>query len=298
MASPSTPSTPKATPPAPFADASRTPGKWRHPQLNEIVRRQNAGTFGDRNLRRLLWNGAALLGTGLFGNTFKAYSLRLQNFSQFSTYPDLSLIALQLIFLFNILVALYPLFRPKDNLSDIPLTPTQRALLGLDPSATTSLTPGSTYVTPPKYRLSGSGSRAGSPASRAASPLSASASASGHRLSSGPTFSPSTSPLFHKAVSNGGRDTGRRPSFGSSSPLGRSSPFKESTFRESSFRESGFGSSFRESNFGSTFRESSFGSSMGPATPSPVGGKRVNLGLSNKWLYERSRRLSASNGSL
>jgi nucleoporin POM34 len=35
-----------------------------------------------------------------------------------------------------------------------------------------------------------------------------------------------------------------------------------------------------------------------PSTPSPVTGKKGTLGLSNKWLYERSRRLSASNGSL
>jgi nucleoporin POM34 len=177
-------------------------------------------------------------------------------------------------------VALYPLIRPKDNLSDIPLTPTQRVLLGLDPSATLPPTPGSTYITPPKYRLSGS--RAASPASRSASPLSASANASGRRVSSGASFSPSTSPLFQKAVSNGGRDSGRRPSFGSPSPLGRSSPF----------RESGFGSSI---GLGSSM---GFGSSMGPATPSPVGGKRMSTALSNKWLYERSRRLSASNGSL
>ncbi|KAE8167754.1 nuclear pore complex component-domain-containing protein [Aspergillus tamarii] len=274
MASLSAPSTPRATSsPAPTSDESRTPGKWRHPQLNEIVRRQNAGTFGDSNIKRVLWNGAALLATWIFGNTFKSYSLRLEKSSQYSTYPDLSLLVLQVIFILNILVALYPLIRPKDNLSDIPLTPTQRALLGLDPSATAPPTPGSTYITPPKYRLSGS--RAASPASRSASPLSTSASASGRRVSSGALFSPSPSPLVHKAVSNGGRENGRRPSFGSPSPLGRSSPFRESSFRESSF-----------------------GSSMGPPTPSPVGGKRVNLGLSNKWLYERSRRLSASNGSL
>ncbi|KAE8352755.1 nuclear pore complex component-domain-containing protein [Aspergillus coremiiformis] len=269
MASLSAPSTPRAAPsPAPTSDESRTPGKWRHPQLNEIVRRQNAGTFGEHNIRRLLWNGAALIATWIFGNSFKSYFHRLQKASRYSTYPDLSLCVLQIVFVLNILVALYPLFRPKDNLSDISLTPTQRALLGLDPSATPPPTPGSAYITPPKYRLSGS--RAASPASRSGSPLSTSASASGRRVSSSALFSPSTSPLLHKAVSNGGRDNGRRPSFSSPSPLGRSSPF----------------------------RESSLGSSVGPATPSPVGGKRVSLGLSNKWLYERSRRLSASNGSL
>lgn len=191
-------------------------------------------------------------------------SLRLQKSSKVATYPDVTLLILQLIFVMNIVIALYPLFRPKDDLSDIPLTPTQRSLLGLDPSVTPPVTPGTTYITPPKYRLSAS--RTASPASKTGSPLSRSASASGHRLSSGGSFSPSSSPLFHKAIANGGRDSGRRPSFGSSSLFDRSSPFRES--------------------------------SIGPATPSPMGGKRVSLGLSNKWLYERSRRLSASNASL
>ncbi|CAL00277.1 hypothetical protein AnigIFM60653_003101 [Aspergillus niger] len=294
MASPAPPSTPKAaSAPAATPDGSQTPGKWRHPHLNEVVRRQNAGTFGDRNINKLVWNTAALFATWVFGDTVKSYSLWLQNISPISTYPDLSLLVLRVIFALNILIALYPLFRPKDNFSDIPLTPTQRSLLGLDPSATQSLTPGTTYVTPPRYRLSAS--RNASPASRSGSPLSASAGASGHRLSSGPSFSPSPSPLLHKVVTNGSKESGRRPSFGSSSPLGRSSsfsPFKESSFKESTFKDST--STFRESTM-STF---SGMSSIAPATPSPVGGKRVSLGLSNKWLYERSRRLSASNGSL
>lgn len=166
-------------------------------------------------------------------------------------------------------MALYPLFRPTDDLSDIPLTPTQRALLGLDPTATPPATPGTTYVTPPRYRMSTS--RKASPASQSGSPLSNTPTFSDRRVSSGPSapFSPATSPLFHKAVANGGRDTGRRQSFGSSSPLGRSNSFGESTM-----------------------------SSMGPSTPSPLSGKRTSLGMSNKWLYERSRRLSASNGTL
>ncbi|KAI9930074.1 hypothetical protein ASPWEDRAFT_35338 [Aspergillus wentii DTO 134E9] len=261
----SLPSTPKpASAPKPAPDESRTPGKWRHPHLDEIVKRQNAASFGDRNIKKLLWNGAALAATWVFGNTVRSYTLRLQSFDQSSSYSDLPLLILRLFFALNILVALFPLFRPKDDLSDIPLTPTQRSLLGLDPSATPPLTPGTTYVTPPRYRLSAS--RTASPASRSASPLSTGTNMSGRRGSSSTPFSPSTSPLLYKAVSNGNRDNGRRQSFGSSSPFGRSSPFKESLM---------------------------------PATPSPVGGKRVSLGLSNKWLYERgSRRLSASNGTL
>lgn len=71
----SLPSTPKAAiapTPAPTPDESRTPGKWRHPQLNEIVRRQNAETFGDRNLKKLSWNTVALVATWIFGDTFRS----------------------------------------------------------------------------------------------------------------------------------------------------------------------------------------------------------------------------------
>lgn len=190
--------------------------------------------------------------------------LRLQTLIQYPIYPDLVLLAVQLFFILNIFIALYPLFRPKDDLSDIPLTPTQRALLGLDPSVTPPSAPGTSYVTPPRYRLS----RSASPASRSASPLSASASPSGQRTPGGASFSPSNSPLLYKAMSNGSREASQRQSFGSS-PLGRNSPLKD------------------------PFRDSS----IGPGTPSPTpGNKRASIGVSNKWLYERSRRLSTTNG--
>lgn len=73
MASQSVPSTPKLVAvPTPMPDESRTPGKWRHPQLNEIVKRQNAATFGDRNMKSLVWNTLALVMTSIFGNTLNA----------------------------------------------------------------------------------------------------------------------------------------------------------------------------------------------------------------------------------
>lgn len=262
MASSPFPSTPKATPATP----SQEPGKWRHPRLDEIVRRQNAATFSDRNLKKLLWNGAALFATAFIGDSFRSYAFRLQKLLSLQTYPEICLLVLRLFFVMNILIALYPLFGPKDDLSDIPLTPTQRALLGLDPTATPPATAGTEYVTPPRYRLS-AGSRQASPASRSTSPLSANGTVSG-RNSTGPSFSPSPSPLFQKAVTNGSRENGRRSSIGSSSSLGSSSLFGDSTF------------------------------SRAPATPSPVERKRSSLGVSNKWLYEKSRRLSAGSGVL
>ncbi|KAJ5688915.1 hypothetical protein N7462_003307 [Penicillium macrosclerotiorum] len=265
MASKSLPSTPKAAPATPASGGSGTPGKWRHPQLNEIVRRQNAATFGDKNLRSVIWNGISLVLTWVFGGTLKSYVRYL--FGNDPFYQQLPLLFIQLLFTTNILLAVLPLFKRKDNLSDIPLTPTQRALLGLDPTATPPATPGTTYVTPPRYRLSTSRKASPISASRhTSSPLSTTPTFSDRRVSSGTPFSPASSPLFHKAISNGGRDSGRRQSIGSSSPLVRSNSFGES--------------------------------SIGPSTPSPLAGKRRSLGLSNKWLYERSRRLSASNGAL
>lgn len=72
MATQSAPSTPKAALAVPSpSEGSGTPGKWRHPQLAEIVRRQNAATFSDKDVKRLIWNGGALLITWVFGNSLK-----------------------------------------------------------------------------------------------------------------------------------------------------------------------------------------------------------------------------------
>lgn len=38
-----------------------SPGTWRHPKFDEIARRQNACTFTDSNVRKVIWNGGALL---------------------------------------------------------------------------------------------------------------------------------------------------------------------------------------------------------------------------------------------
>jgi nucleoporin POM34 len=202
-------------------------------------------------------------------------------------------------------MALSPLYLAKDELLDIALSPTQRALLGLDPAATPPATPGTTFVTPPKYRLSTS--RNTSPASRQGSPLSGSANASysERRSSIGTPFSPLSSPLLYKAVSNGGntnRDSLQRQSFGSPS---HQSSFGSTTQRQSFGSSSqllGFGSPSplaRSNSFGdSTFSLGSFGGSLGPGTPSPLAGKRTSVGKPNKWLYERARRLSASGSAM
>ena len=162
--------------------------------------------------------------------------------------------------MYNIAVAIVPVIRPKDDMLDIPLTPTQRAALGLDPNATPPpATATGSYITPPRYPRSPtprntSGSRSGSPMnspdSRRGSPI------SGRQGSDSP-FSPSPSPLWQKKVGPG-RDTSRRHSYGSQSALGP----------------------------GSGKELSILGA---PSTPSPSAGRGNSIGLNSKWLYERSR---------
>ena len=75
-------------------------------------------------------------------------------------------------------------------------------------------------------------------------------------------FSPSASPLWQKTLGgggSGGRDSLRRHSYGSPSPLGPGVGIKD----------------------GSVFGV--------PGTPSPSTGRGASVGLNNRWLYERGR---------
>jgi nucleoporin POM34 len=164
---------------------------------------------------------------------------------------------LQLLFIYNTIVAFLPLLRKKDDLSDIPLTPGQRKLLGLAPSSKPP-TPGSHYATPPRYAKAPT-PLSGSPGSRGSypnSPLSASGSITGS------PYSPGASPLFQKTMAGAGLNGARRSSYGTPSPLGPGP--SRAALPET------------------------------PGTPSPLVGKGASVGLNNRWLYEKGRRNSGS----
>lgn len=166
------------------------------------------------------------------------------------------------------MLALLPLVRRKDNLVDIPLTPSQRALLGLDPNATPPMTPGTQYITPPRYPRS-SAPRSGTPGSRSSSaansPLSRKDSPSFGKQGSESPFTPSASSLWQKAV-GGARDSGRRHSYGSPSPLGPGGSGKELSVLGA------------------------------PNPPSPSTGRGTSVALNSRWLYERGRGSPGSRG--
>ena len=172
------------------------------------------------------------------------------------------LFLLCLLGLYNITTAFLPLVKTKDELADIPLTPTQRKLLGLDPNIKPPLTPGTQYVTPPRYPRS--------PTPRTISPANRSSGNLGTPISRSPSFgrevsgSPTGSPPWQKAVENA-RDPARRSSYGSPSPLGPGIGGRE-------------------------------GSVLGaPSTPSPTG-RGTTVSLNSKWLYNRGRSSSGERG--
>ncbi|ORX97437.1 nuclear pore complex component-domain-containing protein [Clohesyomyces aquaticus] len=271
MSTPATPATPAAQ-----KQQQPTPagGKWRHPQFNEITRRQYATTFDESNVRQLVVNGVLLLGSfSLFSVAeqvalFRSIATFVGSFTGQMPYNAWYIWLLRLLFLGNIAFALMPLARRyyPDDIVDIPLTPSQRQAMGLDPNVSTPATPGSVfaspnYVTPPRYqkstpRGSFSASQSQNP-SQSHSPLSGSPIALGKSTSNSP-FSPNTaSPLFQKAM--GGGSATKRLSYDN-----RGTPLSGGSF----------------------FGDSS--SSNTPGTPTPGMGK-ASVGLNNKWLYEKRR---------
>ncbi|KAI4122450.1 MAG: hypothetical protein LQ347_006495 [Umbilicaria vellea] len=187
-----------------------------------------------------------------------------------SRYANIMVSLIRAVCVYNITLAILPLVQSRDNLIDIPLTPSQRALLGLDPNATPPMTPGTQYITPPRYPRS-STPRSGTPGSRSSSvansPLSRKDSPSFGKHGIDSPFNPSASPLWQKAV-GGARDTGRRHSYGSPSLSGLSGSVKEMSVLGA------------------------------PNTPSPLTGRGASVALNSRWLYERGKGSPGSRGLL
>lgn len=300
----STPATP-----VPFTNnGTGTPGTWRHPRLDEITRRQHATLFTTDNVRTIVVNGVLLLAScrsppGFLASIFSFLATSIHSIPPSSlSYPAYILAAIRVVLVANITLALSPLLRRwmkrEDEITDIPLTPSQRKLLGLNPTPSSSAppTPGSSYITPPRYTSrSTSGSLAGTPRSdnsRRAVAGTPPRSSGSRRASFGSPFaspyatngSPRDrdSPLLHKAITgSGGRGSGgtvRRSSYGSNqSPLGLGRPGSDSVMAL------GLGDS-------GVFNAST----TIPGTPSPVGGSGGAKGgpsvtLNSKWLYEKGR---------
>ncbi|CAK7206036.1 hypothetical protein SEUCBS139899_008819 [Sporothrix eucalyptigena] len=275
----------KAAPTTP--NITDSPGNWRHPRMDEITRRRAATVFTEANLKTFIYNAVALAVVFLVGNASGTPFVQLRRLAHTfapQQHSSLLVMIINAVLVINMARSLLPLFRKPDTLSDIPLTPGQRKLLGL-PTLKTPGTPNAVYTTPPRYTRTPSVS--GSAASMTGATR-GSGSVNDSSFSKSFTGSPiSGSPLFPKArPANGGVTNG------SGSPFSPTSPFQNN--RKASFGSPGTlgGStpSGAPGTAGSLFSDSTMSSL--PGTPSPTG-KRLSMGLNNKWLYEKGRRSSS-----
>ncbi|OQV06474.1 hypothetical protein CLAIMM_11035 [Cladophialophora immunda] len=157
--------------PAELPTPPSTPGKFRHPLTTEILRRNAATALTDRSVKGAVTNAAALLATFIFSDVY--YSsvpplLKSSGITDPAQISQTALFIIRLLFCLNIILLLRPIMpyiSKKDQITDIPLTPSQRSLLGLRPSVHPSQSPAgspASYITPPRYRRL-SGSFSGSP---------------------------------------------------------------------------------------------------------------------------------------
>lgn len=171
--------------------------------------------------------------------------------------PSYALLVLRLILLINIAIALSPIFRKPDTCEDIPLTPSQRQLLGLPPMSRPA-TPQEKeqYVTPPRY------SRSNTPKGRSSSSSSLRAEVSG-----------SPSSAFGTPLSDS-TFRGASPSQPSSRRVSSNDPLQ------------------RRLNYAASRTNSPLSTSEFDAAGSvntPTRNNRASVGLNSKWLYEKGR---------
>ena len=302
---------------SPTVQQTPSPGTWQHPKLKEITRRQAAARFSGRDAKITGANTALLFASIYFGSALHSLlsyaASPLNDIYPSTTIATYTLTIFRLYILINIALTLRPLspyLAKHDTISDIPLTPSQRSLLGLPPSPSPA---SSGFITPPRYRrssssftsLSSTTSNANannSPrsisANYASSPLSTSRytlgfspgsqsqspfSRTAQRTASGSPFSysPSASPLLHKAVGRG-----LEPDFASTTTT---------TFNGSTTSTSGFNFSPGLSRSQSVKERSGRSAAKddldigGSPSPKGFGGIKRDPKLNYKWLYQTGR---------
>ena len=282
------PKSPDATAIPPSAPTPPT-GTWRHPQLDDIARRQSATTFSSKNLWAATVSVAFLAMTFYTAPTVQSWfkyaqdSRKLDAWGTDAVYRNLlpqeaepylsyALHGVRALIVFNLLYALSPLYLRKDDLSDVPLTPSQRNLLGLGPSSAPE-TPGSTYVTPPRYSRSTS--------------RSASSSRAATLGSTSYEWSPSGSPIGGSPLAGRGVGSASIWGAGSSPVSGAGSPWVRKAMEGRRLSSGGrlpAGSPLsKELALDESLRVSSM-----PGTPTP-GGRGASVQLNSKWLYQKRK---------
>lgn len=254
---------------------------WIHPRMDEVLRRRDATNFDNNNVRAIALSSAIIVVSFFVPNLLHRMFVQLPGPSMvvstdgsslppawlhaIQPYPNYALWLIRLVFTLSIGVALIPLLRVPDTCEDIPLTPSQRQLLGLPPMSRAA-TPQEQqqYFTPPRF-------------SRSNTPRSSSSSIRPE---------PSDSPLSGRGTPLDGSSFRAPGSASSFSPAGLQRTMSGS--QNSAMRAGG---AERRLSFTST-RSSPLSLSEFEAVgnvQTPTKGHRASMGLNNKWLYEKGK---------
>ncbi|RPA86991.1 hypothetical protein BJ508DRAFT_410580 [Ascobolus immersus RN42] len=140
-------------------------GSWRHPALDRIARQRRDDTFTDASVRRIAINFAGLVCTFVVFNHVKEYSLMKYLFRLLpkEIYNNSTYIIwlLRLLMVYNIAETINRAFTTENEFRNVPLTPQQRRLLGLNPNVPTP--PDASLATPPRYAKTTPNSRSAPP---------------------------------------------------------------------------------------------------------------------------------------
>lgn len=305
--------TPQSAASKAVAPAAPSPGRFQHPAITRIAKARSKETITPTQIQVATVNTIMLFASFPTSRIlYVTVDWIVQNAGLETIWLDsFRIISLVRVLLFlNILLAVRPqrfLREEPDPAEDIPLTPSQRALLGLRPSSSSARKVEGSIITPPRYRRSSpsvgtpqsGGSARSISANYSASPLSTSrytvgfsptpqqGSATPGRRSSGSQFS--QSPLFKKSL----------PNTSSIGDIASNADFSEST-------RSLLAGNVSTSSFNSTLRRSQsmrerLGRQQEPGTPSPGAKERNKIklqpGLNYKWLYEKGLKVGP-NGNL
>ncbi|KAL0640033.1 hypothetical protein Q9L58_000861 [Maublancomyces gigas] len=135
--------------------------------MDIVAKRNSEKAFTDTTFHRLMLNSIALFLTWFVPALLKqstAVARLTPSGPALATYTTYAIYLSRAVLLWNILDAGYKFLRPADEFTDIPLTPEQRKLFGLNPDTPLSATAsGGAFVTPPRYTKSTTSSRSGSP---------------------------------------------------------------------------------------------------------------------------------------
>lgn len=184
-------------------------GSWEHPSLKDIRRRT---VNKELVLRKVLVNIAVLISIYLLSRLGKSGPLNLYVDWIKSQGPVLSAvmtyghIGLQLLCFFNVVMGVSQLFQPPEKFDDLPITPSQRKLLGLPDSPNSA----KSSPSPPRYLKSSPQARV----SPRPSPLS--------KSSSSPLSK--SSAIFNTPSKSGNNSNNNTPSKQTTNALANDSP--------------------------------------------------------------------------